>query len=516
MTFLGPRMEDCGGPRWGCPWPRTHARNSNSFKTALNSIDQGPLSLLSPQVLEPLFPVSSNPCGTHAMSDQKIDDAILPDETPQSLAVGNVYPADSCVSFEKQKTAEGDAHFHRLGWKRLTVLLTVNTVALGALGLPSAFAALGMAAGIILCVGIGLLAMYGSYLIGQVQLKYPQVSHFADVGELLLGGLGSRLVGLRFIAHLTLVVGSHCLTGSIAFDTIIQSGTCAVAFGVVSTVILFLLALPPSFTEFAILGYIDFASILLAIGCTIIAAGIQSSQGSSSTAQSGWSAWPREGLGFSEAFVSTNNIVFAYGFAIAQPSFMGEMHTPRDYMKATSVLTLIEIVIYTLTGALIYVFVGQDVQSPALLSASPVLSRVVFGLALPVTFISGSINTTVACRFIHGRIYQDSVVRYINTKKGWTTWILLVSIISVIAFIVAEAIPFFSELLSISSSLFVSGFSFYLPAAMWYCLIREGPWYCRRNILPAFGSAVLFIAGITVLVCGTYATVSQLVSSLSL
>jgi hypothetical protein len=39
---------------------------------------------------------------------------------------------------------------------------------------------------------------------------------------------------------------------------------------------------------------------------------------------------------------------------------MDEMHTTTDYVKSIWALGLIEIVIYTLTGALIYAFVGQE------------------------------------------------------------------------------------------------------------------------------------------------------------
>ena len=125
-------------------------------------------------------------------------------------------------------------------------------------------------------------------------------------------------------------------------------------------------------------------------------------------------------------------------------------------------------------------------QSPALSSAGELWSRIIFGIALPVIFISGSINTTVVGRFIHGQLYRNSVARYVNTTKGWVTWITLVTITTLIAWVIAEAIPFFSELLSICSSLFVSNLSFYFPALMCFLLVKEGTWYSRRNILKRF------------------------------
>lgn len=412
---------------------------------------------------------------------------------------------------EKRKAAEGHAKFNRLGWKRLTIVLIVEAIALGSLSIPAAFATLGMVAGVILCVGLGFVAIYTSYVVGQVKLAFPHVTHYADAGQLLMGKFGYELVGVMFALQLIFLVGSHSLTGAIAFGNITDNGACSLVFGVVSAIILFLLALPPSFAEVAILGYIDFVSIILAIGITIIGTGVQQSQ--DLIPPSDWSAWPKEGLTFVEAFIALGNIIFAYSFAVCQFSFMDEMHTPKDFVKSIWWLGMIEIVIYTVTGALIYVFVGQSVESPALLSAGTLLSKIAFGVALPVIFISGSINGTTAGRYIHARVYKDSVIRFINTKMGWITWAVLIAIITLIAWIIAEAIPFFSDLLSICSCLFISGFTFYFPAWMWFKLIKKGSWRSKENLLLSITNAIIFLMGMVILVAGTYSSVQDIVSS---
>lgn len=419
---------------------------------------------------------------------------------------------DRRADLEKQKTAQGNARFNRLGWKRLTVVLIVEAVALGSLSLPKAFDELGMVIGVLLSVGFGLMAIYTSDIVGQVKFKFPDVAHYADAGRLLMGRFGYELVGAMFVLQLTFLVGSHCLTGTIAFLNITNDGACSVIFGFVSAVILLLLAVPPSFAEVAILGYIDFASILAAIGITIIVTGIQAGQAEGGLAAVKWSAWPRQGVSFIDAFIAISNIVFAYSFCMCQFSFMDEMHTPGDYVKSIWALGIIEIAIYTLTGALVYAFVGVGVQSPSLLSAGSLVSKIAFGVALPVIFISGSVNTTVIGRYIHGRIYRNSVTRFINTPRGWITWLAIITAITVVAFIIAEMIPFFSDLLSISSSLFVSGFTFYFPAMMWFKLLRKGSWYARENILKSVMSALCFVIGIVVLVCGTYSSIVDIIN----
>ncbi|KAJ9629478.1 hypothetical protein H2203_001852 [Taxawa tesnikishii (nom. ined.)] len=368
---------------------------------------------------------------------------------------------------------EGEQKFHKLGWKRLTICLIVEAIALGSLSLPSAFAAVGMVAGTILSVGLGLIAIYTSYVVGQVKLKFPDVEHYADAVRLIWGRFGYELTG--------------------AIPPL-------------------LLAIPPTFAEFAILGYVDFASIIIAIGITIIATGVEAHNAPGGLSAVNWSAWPPEDISFSSAFNAVTNIVFAYSFAVCQFSFMSELHTPKDYVKSIWALGLIEIFIYTVTGALVYAFVGQSVSSPALLSAGHVVSRVAFGIALPVIFISGSINATVAGRYILGRAFKNSPIRFINTKAGWAVWIGILIVQIIIAWVVAEAIPFFGDLLGIISSLFSSGFTFYFPALFWFQLIKEGPWYRGwKNITLSVLNAMCFLIGIAVLGCGTYSSIADIV-----
>lgn len=450
---------------------------------------------------------------TQPSSSAQSSDSMNPDatKTGKASAAQDVNHRDLEATGTGQR--EGNAKFHQLGWKRLTILAMVEAIALGSLGLPKAFATLGMVAGVFLSIGIGLVAMHAAYNIGQIKLKYPQVSHYADVGSLLFGPVGSSLFIGAFVSLLIFVVGSHCLTGAIAFKDIAQSNICSTAFSAISAAILLLLAIPPSFSDVAILGYIDFASIILAIGITMIATGVQD-RGSLGDPEPyvPWSAWPKSGITFEEAIVSTNSIVFAYSFGGCLPSFMNDMHTPKDYVKTLWWLGGSQILIYTLTGSIIYAFVGQTVQSPALLSAGPLISRIVFGIALPVIFISGSINTTVVCRYIHGKIFANSTIRYVNSPSGWATWLGLVFTVTMLAWIIAEAIPIFSDILSISSSLFVSGLSYYIPPILWFVLLKKGAWYERDNIKSSICNGGVCLIGIIVLGCGTYSSIAELVS----
>lgn len=97
---------------------------------------------------------------------------ILPDDGPTDMS-----------EQEQQIYKSGIQKFNQLGWKRLTIVLIVEAVALGTLSIPSTFATLGMVAGVICCIGIGLIAVYTSYIIGQVKVKFPHISNYPEAGR---------------------------------------------------------------------------------------------------------------------------------------------------------------------------------------------------------------------------------------------------------------------------------------------------------------------------------------------
>lgn len=162
--------------------------------------------------------------------------------------------------------------------------------------MPSAFASLGMVAGVIVTVGLGLIAIYTSYIVGQVKLKHPHIQHYADAVGLMWGRFGYELTSVMFVLFLVLITGSHVLTGTIAWIRIVdKTSLCALIWGVISAILLYCLALPPTFHEFAILGYVDFVSIIVAIFITMVATGVEASKAPGGLSAVPWSAWPPAG-----------------------------------------------------------------------------------------------------------------------------------------------------------------------------------------------------------------------------
>lgn len=373
-----------------------------------------------------------------------------------------------------------------------------------------------MAGGVILTVGMGLMAVYTSYVIGQVKLRYPQVHHYSDIGRLLLPGragvIMSRCLEVIFVFFIILGIGSHFLTGKMAFATIVDdTSICSLVWSVVTLVLLFLCALPPSFAEMALLGYIDFLSIMSAVFVTLIASGIDAHRKNWNT---GWTASAGENVTFANGMLAACNVLFAYAFSIGQFTYMEEMARPEDFPKSVVGLGCVMITIYTCVGALGYAFIGPGVKGPALLSAGHTVSRVAFGLALPVIFISGAILVTTDGRFIMDKLFRDNIVRYVNTPRGWMAWVTVVLALVLCSWVIAEVIPVFNPLLGITAALFNSAFTLYLPGWMWLKLIREGGCFSSaKNAALTTLNVVIIIVGLTILGAGTYASIQDIVDS---
>lgn len=97
---------------------------------------------------------------------------------------------------------------------------------------------------IILIIGLGLVATYTGYVLGQFKLAYPHIHSMADAGEVLLGRFGREVLGAAQLLFLIFIMGSHILTFMVMMNTLTEHGTCTIVFGVVGLVVSFVCCLP--------------------------------------------------------------------------------------------------------------------------------------------------------------------------------------------------------------------------------------------------------------------------------
>ena len=153
---------------------------------------------------------------------------------------------------------------------------------------------------------------------------------------------------------------------------------------------------------------------------------------------------------------------------------------------------------YLLVAIVTYCYAGVGVASPALGSTSPLLQKIAYGIAIPTIVIAGVINGHVAAKYIYVRIFRDYFKAPErmghNDLVSIGIWVLIVTTVWIIAWIIAEAIPVFNDLLSLISALFASWFTYGLSGIFWlylnYGRYRESK---RKMFLTALNATIFCI-----------------------
>ncbi|KAK4527581.1 hypothetical protein GAYE_SCF41G5504 [Galdieria yellowstonensis] len=404
---------------------------------------------------------------------------------------------------------EHSIRYKTMSWVKCGVVMIAETIALGVLSLPSVLLTVGMVPGIILIIGLGVIATYTGYNLGLFRLNHPTVCNMADAGEILWGPFGKYLLGAGQVIFLVFICGSHCLTGAIAMNTLTDSATCKVVWSLVTGIVSFFLTLPRTLDRISYLSFVSAASILTSVLITIIGTGVESTpNGAPSNPDIIVKSF--QSTSFYNAFSAVTDIIFAYAGHLAFFNFMAEMKNPREYPKALYLLQAADVTIYTLAGALIYKFTGQYTLSPSISSMSIILRKVTYGIAIPTILVAGVINGHVAAKFIFTRIFRGSRHLHEHTVIGWGTWIGLCALAWIIAWIISEVIPVFNDLLGLVASLFASQFTYGLSGYFWL-FDNYGKW--RRHPILTVINLLVFGLGLTILGLGMYASVKSIIVS---
>jgi hypothetical protein len=189
------------------------------------------------------------------------------------------------------------------------------------------------------------------------------------------------------------------------------------------------------------------------------------------------------------------------------------MKNPRDFPKALWAVTIAEVILFSLVGSIIYAYTGTNYNTaPAFGSLSNELyKKVSFSFMIPTIIFLGVLYASVTARFVFFHVFPRGSKHVGNhTVTGWATWGAILAVTWVLAFIVAEVIPFFADLLALMSSLFDSFFGFIFWGVAYIRMRRAdyGPrfWKVRgaRGIIGFVVNIILCLIGVLFLTAGTY------------
>lgn len=117
-----------------------------------------------------------------------------------------------------------------------------------------------------------------------------------------------------------------------------------------------------------------------------------------------------------------------------------------EFPKALWACTIGEIIVFSVVGAVIYAFTGnQYVTAPAFGSLNPVYKKIAFSFMVPTIVFLGCLYASVTARFVFFRLFRNSKHMSSHTIVGWGSWAAILLVTWIAAFIIANVIPFFSS-----------------------------------------------------------------------
>ncbi|KIY52753.1 hypothetical protein FISHEDRAFT_34664 [Fistulina hepatica ATCC 64428] len=445
------------------------------------------------------------------------------DSAPSQASVKKSLQGDSDVEavqvfVSQQIEAEQgyEIKFRSCSWQKTAALLFSEYICLAITSFPWSYSVLGLVPGIIVTIAVAASVQYTSLVLWRFCMKHPEARDVCDIGQILFGGSkwAYNFTAVMFILNNTFIQAFHCLVGAKYLNTVSDGALCTVVFSVITAVLCFFVTLPRTLSQLSGLGAFSAVTMGLAVLLAIIFSGVQSHPYGYTGEAPIVTVIPIKGTTFVSGMSAFLNISYTFIGQITLPSFIGEMKNPRDFPKALWAVTICEIVVFTLCGAIMYHFVGnQYITAPAFGSLVEPYKTIAFSFAVPTIVYLGALYSSVSARFIFFRIFPGTHVhRHTNTLVGWSVWTGIIAATWVFAFIIAEVIPFFSDMLSLMSSLFDCWFGF-IYWGFAYLLLHPGqsrwagPWRSAETILN-YG---IILFGFYVLVAGTYVSIQSII-----
>lgn len=424
--------------------------------------------------------------------------------------------------------------YKNCSWQKTAGLLFSEYICLAIMSFPWSYSVLGLVPGLIITVFVSLTVLYTGLIITDYCIAHPNITSVCDIGQKLFWNskVVWYLTAICFLANNTLIQALHVLVGAKYFNTISDNydtsngqKLCSVVFSVVSTIICFLISLPRTFLHMSSVGIFSAATMFIAVVLAMAFAGVQEHPFGYTGAAVEYNLWPAEGTTYLQGMIALLNIVYTFVGQITYPSFISQMRRPQDFKKALYIVTLAELILFALAGSIIYVYVGNAyMTAPAFGSLTGNYKKVAFSFALPTIIFLGGLYSNVSSQFLFHHIFDEkSANRNEHTVKGWATWIGLNLMLWVLAFVVAEVIPFFSDLLSLMSSLFDCWFGFVFWGTAYFKLrLEKDPNYSAWHQLKTGSirekseiiiNAGLILVGLYIFGPGTYSTVDSIILS---
>ncbi|KAI7357178.1 transmembrane amino acid transporter [Hortaea werneckii] len=379
-----------------------------------------------------------------------------------------------------------DIKYKTLSWPLVAILMIAEIVSNGMLSLPSSLAVVGIVPGLIIIVFLGIFATYTSWLLVKFKMNHPEVHNMGDAGYILFGAVGREVLAFGTVVFAVFATGGQLLAGQIALASLSDGKLCLMLYTGIFAIPTLICSFPRTLDGLSWMSIPSVLSILIAGIVGMVGAGLYPVQDRTVSIA--------EGSSFYTAFISITNPVFSFAGHFMFFVMVSEMKKPQHAMRAAYTLQGFATTFYVVFAAVVYVYIGNDVASPAFSSLETKWQKAAFGIAIPNFLIAGSFHTVL----------------------GWGTWALLILIMNGLGFVLAVGVPIFNYLIGIAASLFAAWFTYGIAGMFWlhdsYHYEHGLQTWARKWFQSTLAILTILIGGF-ICVAGMYVTVRSIVEA---
>merc|ERR1712151_45428 len=176
--------------------------------------------------------------------------------------------------------------------------------------------------------------------------------------------------------------------------------------------------------------------------------------------------------GFLTSFSALGALVFAYGGQGMYLETMSEMRNPKEFPKALSVFMTLIIAFYLWSSLSLYFRYGDQTYQYVLFNMGDGAIKTVAAVCMFLhVLVSFCLNSQLLTRAIQVRLWPGSVNS--EDKTEWLKWLAISGCTISLAWLISDAVPFFSDLEGLISSTCVGPTTFGFPALFYLLACRQ-------------------------------------------
>lgn len=404
------------------------------------------------------------------------------DADEKGSQTGSQRPPSVTISAEERQAAS--RALRTATW--ISIFYLITTDILGPTSAPWAFSQLGFVSGVLLFFFLGLVAFYTGMQLWYMYLhldsdEYP-VHNYSDLTERIYGRIARHGINILQTLQLLFNVAVIILGNTQGLAQVSKFKVCFSVLAVIWTVVGMVVGQIRSLQNYGNLAHLAIWMNLVVIFITMGAVAHSAPNFQAALQQN--NVTMGDGLVITSATISlpfTNQIVgvmqmvYSYGGAMLFIELMAEMKRPFDFWKGMVCAQLLIVTVYLLFGVYVYAFQGQFTINPANQGISGFgLQTATNIISLLSAIIAAGLYGNIGLKVIYVNIVQDLFHGpALISRSGRFIWIGLVLGYWAIAFVVASAIPQFSNISGLVAALCILQFTYTFPPILFVGFIMQ-------------------------------------------